>query len=126
MCGYGCWDTAVPNRNTSPLQTHLLIGTLGLRYSSVIVIPDGNLPGQPLVNGSQPFREDVQACWTRCFPPLLQNLLVQLITFSTQVLNTCTCQRALVQSFIQYHAWSINACRLLMLLTFDEFVVVAL
>lgn len=113
MCGYGCWDTAVPNRNTSPLQTHLLIGTLGLRYSSVIVIPDGNLPGQPLVNGSQPFREDVQVVLdTLLFLLLLQNLLVQLITFSTQVLDTCTCQRALVQSFIQCHAWSIYACRL--------------
>ena len=40
-------------------STDLLVSSLRLGDSTVIVVPDGDLSGEALVNGGQTLREDV-------------------------------------------------------------------
>ena len=61
---------------------YLLVSCLSLSYGSVIVIPDGNLLGQSLVNGRQSLCEDVQVVLHTLLLFLLeQNLPVELVPF---------------------------------------------
>ena len=68
--------------------TDLLIGCLTLCHSTVIVVACCYLPGEALVDLDKPLRENTYVILNfSLLLLLLQNLLMELVTLCTQVLN---------------------------------------
>ena len=80
--------TVVHNSGCCGKDTHLFVSALRLCDGAVIVVPDGNLPGQALVDGRQSLRDDVEVVLDSLLLLLLQqDLPVELVSLRTQVLD---------------------------------------